>query len=90
MKFEDLKFKPHPLGGSMVKHMFPNGYGISVIRTPFSYGNSNGFFEVGMLKKDDSGNYLCYDIWPDVIGYLTEGEVEKRLKEVESLEPSSG
>lgn len=57
---------------------FDNGYGVSVIRGPNSYGYHDGLFELAVLKKanGEKVHKLCYDtvITPDVIGSLTEDE----------------
>lgn len=57
---------------------FDNGYGVSIIRGPHSYGYDEGLFELAVLKKanGEKVHKLCYDtvITPDVIGSLTEDE----------------
>lgn len=62
---------------------FPNGYGASVIRTPYSYGGDHGKFELAVLKDGE----CCYDteITEDVLGYLDESEVEQYLNEIKEL-----
>lgn len=89
MKFEDLKFEPHPVGdGIRARHTFPNGYGVSVVRFTImgrsgSYGSERGLYEIGILKD---GN-LTYDtpITDDVLGYQTEAEVTEVMAKVEAL-----
>ena len=63
---------------------FENGYGASVIRTDYSYGGSNGFYELAVLDKD---NKLCYNtpVTNDVLGWLDEGEVEENLLAIQAL-----
>jgi len=53
--------------------LFKNGYGISVIRTGYSYGEDEGKFEIAVLKD----NKLCFTskITDDVIGHLTSKQV---------------
>ena len=71
-------------GGVQVKYKFPNGYGASVVRHSFSYGNEDGLFELGILDPDD---HLCYStpITDDVIGYLTPIDVDKLLIRIKNL-----
>lgn len=87
MKFADLQFFPHHagMGGIHAKVHFPNGYGASVISTPFSYGNEEGLLELAVLHNGE----LCYTtpLTSDVLGHLTEADVEKYLNEIEALEP---
>ena len=68
-------------GGTQVVHKFDNGYGASVIRHSFSYGNDRGLFELAVLKfiPDTDDFDLDYDtpITDDVLGSLTEHLLEK-------------
>lgn len=63
---------------------FPNGYGASVVRNPYSYGGQDGLFELAVLGRD---GHITYDteITDDVEGYLTEGEVTELLSKVSNL-----
>lgn len=68
--------------------LYPNGYGISVIRNPISYGNDKGLYEIAVLEGPDFDNaILCYGthITSDVIGHLTEDEVKEYALQVENL-----
>jgi len=94
MKFSDLQFQPHPVGnGVQAKHLFDNGYGISVVKFRGSYGYEEGLYESAVLKgtveKFDSflNCEICYDsvITDDVLGYQTEEEVEVLLYEIENI-----
>ena len=89
MTFEDLKFRAHPSGpmfGERARVNFPNGYGASVIRGPYSYGGSEGKYELAVMK----GDKLCYDtpITSDVCGYLNISEVTELLQKIEALPPA--
>lgn len=67
MKFSDLDFKPHPRSlGIQAKTFFQNGYGASVIKTPYSYGGDEDLYELAVLCKDG----ICYDsgLTEDVLG----------------------
>lgn len=62
---------------------FDNGYGASIIRHPYSYGNESGLFELAVLKNGE----ICYDthITNDAIGWLTEEKVNEILEEIKKL-----
>ena len=84
MTFDELQFNPHRLGeGEQAMHTFANGYGVSVIITPFSYGGLEGKYELAVIKN----KALCYStsITNDVIGHLTSLEVTELLIRVEAL-----
>jgi hypothetical protein len=73
-------------------YKFPNGYGASVIKHNYSYGGREGLWELAVLDKD--GN-LTYEtpITSDVIGWLTDEEVDGVLSQINGLpseEPSEG
>ena len=89
MNFSDLQFQPHPsiADGVHAKHFFDNGYGISVVRFPGSYGYEEGLYESAVLKGTEEKYEICYDsvITDDVLGYQTEEEVEVLLYEIENI-----
>lgn len=66
-------------------YSFPNGYGASVIKGPYSYGGPDGKWELAVLKNDE----LCYDtpITDDVVGRLNDPEVDRLLRQISQLEP---
>lgn len=77
-------------GGIQKLYKFPNGYGSSVVMHGFSYGGDEGLWElavinniVGDFRKFD----LCYDteIAEDVLGYLSDIQVEDILEKIENL-----
>lgn len=76
-------------GGTQRIYRFANGYGASVVRHPFSYGNKEGLFELAVLSdfKSDTEYELTYStpITSDVIGYLTDEKVEELLTQIEAL-----
>ena len=84
--FKDLNFielDPH-MNGVAARMMFENGYGVSVVRHSFSYGGKSGLYELAVLDADGE---LTYDtpVTGDVIGYLTPGEVTKKMALVQAL-----
>ncbi len=83
--FKDLVFedRPHDMGIAS-RIQFDNGYGASVVKGPYTYGGKDGLYEMAVL--DDSGN-LTYDtpITNDVIGYLSEDEVNDYLTKIQEL-----
>ena len=72
-------------GGVQRKYQFQNGYGASVVRSPFSYGGSEGKWELAVFKD---GN-ICYGtpIMDDVIGHLDDAGVDALLEQIEKLPP---
>ncbi len=66
-------------------YSFPNGYGASVIKGPYSYGGPDGKWELAVLKNDE----ICYDtpITDDVVGRLNDPEVDRLLRQISQLEP---
>ena len=70
-------------GGVQKVYEFDNGYGASVIMHQGSYGFSKGLWELAVLENGE----LCYDtpITNDVIGHLSEAEVNKYLKQIKEL-----
>ena len=84
---DDDRDHPAGIGGRQVVFKFPNGYGASLIQTPFSYGGTDGKYEVGVVQFDGDDFKLTYEtpITNDVLGYLTEAEVLKTLTDIKAL-----
>ena len=86
--FDDIVFKPHPVGeGVQGKIFFPGGYGISVVRFKL-YGMSGSYtsndvedYEVAILKGDENNWDICYDthLTSNVLGYQTKEDINKIL-----------
>lgn len=77
-------------GGTQVVHRFENNFGASVVRHNFSYGGEDGLFELAVLEfpNETEEYHLTYDteITDDVLGYLTEEDVQDLLTRIEQLE----
>ncbi|MBQ0142245.1 MAG: hypothetical protein KBT06_05520 [Prevotellaceae bacterium] len=62
---------------------FPNGYGASVIKGSGSYGGTLNLWELALLGMD--GHLLYTDlVGNDVLGFLTDSEVNKVLEMIYS------
>jgi hypothetical protein len=88
MMFTELEFTPHPIGsGVQAIQFFPNGYGVSVVRFPGSYGYEHDLYEVAILKGTSENWSITYDtpITSDVLGHRDERDVEIIMEEVETL-----
>tara|TARA_B100000287_G_C20619542_1_gene775392 strand:+ start:1134 stop:1388 length:255 start_codon:yes stop_codon:yes gene_type:complete len=84
MMLNKITFRNSPPYGIQKEYAFENGYGASVICHEGSYGHQDGLWELAVL--DGQGD-LCYitPIANDVIGYLTEAEVETYLERIKAL-----
>ena len=84
--FKDLQFVEHPIhiGGVQARITFDNGYGASVIKTPYSYGGDRGLYELAVFGKN---GHITYDtpVTDDVLGYLKEEEVTKIMQQIQLL-----
>jgi hypothetical protein len=63
---------------------FDNGYGVSVIQGPHSYGGKVGLYELAVLDSDGD---VCYNtpITDNVIGFLKPEDVTKHMIEIQEL-----
>jgi hypothetical protein len=83
--FNDLKFKPHPMGSGIISRIkFDNGYGASVVKGPHTYGGDKGLYELAVLDSNDDLTYKT-PITDDVEGYLTEEDVTNLLIQIQNL-----
>lgn len=86
--FEDLVFVDEVMYGDKVWSrsymIFDNGYGVSVIRGPHSYGGQKGLYELAVLGTD---GFITYEtpVTSDVIGYLKPEDVTKHMIEIQQL-----
>lgn len=90
MKFGKFKpcneWKDQLDGTEHYEFHFPNYYGASVIRGPFSYGGPEGMYELAVLRKRRKYWEITYKtpLTGDVIGYLEYDDVVKLLKTISS------
>ena len=97
--FKDIKFKPHSFGEGLHGIIFfENGYGVSVVRYKSltntfreysSYTSNDSEWEVAVIYGDKMNWEISYNthITDDVIGHLTEGEVDWVMIQVQELDP---
>lgn len=73
--------------GVQHKVFFPNGYGASIVKHSFSYGGRKGLWELAVIKGTAESWDICYDtdITSDVLGYLSEEEVNSTLENIAAL-----
>jgi hypothetical protein len=93
--FKDIEFKPHRFGeGLHGVIFFENGYGVSVVRysNPLtngygSYTSNDKEWEVAVIYGTEKDWEISYNthITDDVLGHLTEGEVEWVMIQVQEL-----
>jgi hypothetical protein len=84
--FNDIVFKTNPMGadfGITSRTEFDNGYGISVVKSPYTYGGDKGLYELAVFKDGE----ICYDtpITDDVIGYLRPEDVTEVMTKIQQL-----
>jgi hypothetical protein len=84
--FKDIVFKTNPMGadfGIVSRTQFDNGYEVSVVKSPHSYGGDKGLYELAIFKDDE----ICYDtpITNDVLGYLSDKDVTEVLIKIQQL-----
>jgi hypothetical protein len=78
--FKDLEFKKHPNSidafdmGVQARLDFDNGFGVSVVKGPHTYGGDRGLYELAVFK-DGEIHYDNQVANGDVVGYLREEDV---------------
>jgi hypothetical protein len=95
--FKDIEFKPHRFGeGVHGLIFFENGYGVSVVRYKGAYIPNGGYssytsneneWEVAVIYGNENEWEISYNthITDDVLGHLTEGEVDWVMIQVQEL-----
>jgi hypothetical protein len=86
--FKDLVFINEIMYGelewSRAYMIFDNGYGISVVKGPHSYGGKLGLYEIAVLDSDGEITYGTH-ITDDVLGFLTPEDVTRHMIEIQEL-----
>ncbi len=84
--FKDLEFVEHPnhLGGVQARIQFDNGYGASVVKTPYTYGGDKGLYELAVLDSEGNLTYAT-SVTNDVIGYLRPEDVTDVMEKIQQL-----
>lgn len=74
-------------GGIQRIYSFDNGWAASVIKGPYTYGGPEGFWELAVLEG--VAGDISYDtpLTDDVIGWLTDEELENTLAAIAELDP---
>ena len=75
--------------GETAFHIFPNHYGVSVVRGHGTKGAEKGLYELAVIHMgpDDDWSEIVYDtpITNDVIGYLTPDDITDIMQQVSEL-----
>lgn len=87
--FDDLVFMPTQVGVG-AKHYFSNGFGVSVVKSQYSYGGTRGLYELALL--DTSGNIISgHPVVPDgVLGWLRPEDVTDLMHKIVKKEKHYG
>jgi hypothetical protein len=64
---------------------FDNGYGVSVVQGPHSYGGKVGLYELAVLDENGKLHYDNPVANGNVRGHLTPDEVTELLKQIQEL-----
>lgn len=83
MDFKTLR-KTNREDGVQYHYKAENGYGASIIQTIYSYGGNQGLWELAVLDSDGEITYNT-SITNDVLGYLSEEEVNETLEKIKNL-----
>jgi hypothetical protein len=84
--FKDLEFKNKEMGlGKISRIGFDNGWGVSVVIGPYTYGGKDGLYELAVLNNDQ----IHYDnpvANGDVVGYLRPEDVTDAMAVIQKFE----
>jgi len=85
-QFKDLEFVSHPshIEGVQSRITFENGYGASVVKSPYTYGGDKGLYELAVFGTDGHITYAT-PITDDVIGYLRPEDVTDVMTKIQQL-----
>ena len=85
-QFKDLEFVSHPshIEGVQSRITFENGYGASVVKSPYTYGGDRGLYELAVFGTDGHITYAT-SVTNDVIGYLRPEDVTDVMAKIQQL-----
>jgi len=72
------------MGGVQAIAEFDNGFGASIVKTPYTYGGKEGLYELAVLDSDGHLTYAT-SVTNDVLGYLSEQDVTEVLIKIQQL-----
>ena len=84
--FNDIVFKTNPMGadfGIVSRTEFDNGYEVSVVKSPYTYGGDKGLYELAIFK--DGEITYATPVTDDVIGYLRPEDVTEVMAKIQQL-----
>ena len=79
--FADTRFEIRRPSGIIGKIDLGNDVEISIIMHEFSYGGTQGLWEIACFDKEGQVDLECLD--HDVVGYLTFTELETKIREIQ-------
>jgi hypothetical protein len=85
-QFKDIVFKANPMGddfGIVSRTQFDNGYEVSVVKSPYTYGGDKGLYELAIFK--DGEITYATPITDDVMGYLRPEDVTDVMAKIQQL-----
>ena len=84
--FKDLSFNTVEDNINWIRAFmkFDNGYGVSVVKGPYTYGGKAGLYELAVLDSDGEITYGTH-ITDDVLGFLTPEDVTRHMIEIQEL-----
>ena len=85
--FNDIVFKTNPMGadfGIVSRTEFDNGYEVSVVKSPYTYGGDKGLYELAVLDNSGELTYAT-SVTDDVIGYLRPEDVTDVMAKIQQL-----
>jgi hypothetical protein len=70
----------------MSRIQFDNGYGVCVVKTPYSYGGDRGLYELAVLDSDGELHYDNPVANGDVVGYLRKEDVTDAMLVIQKFQ----
>ena len=72
------------MGGILARADFDNGFGVTVVQTPHTYGGDKGLYELAVWK-DHAIHYDNPVSNGDVVGYLREEDVSDAMLVIQNF-----